>query len=481
MKRQDLWIALALFVGLSSLYFAVSKGITSSNDGSHYALTRTLVENGTFALMQFDDYAEGNDIALVGDVLYSDRPPGNALVASLFYRAGGWFPDPLTPIPSKHDAENDRLLTVMFLPVWAGALTAVLLYLLLRQLFNIGSGVALTAVLFHALGTIHFKYSTVFFSHALSGLLVLTCIGLLLWLWKQPDWRGYGLLGGLLGLSVLVEYSNGLLVGLISLLVLWQWWQWREQKTSVAKAILAYTLLGLLSAGFLAYYNNTNFGSPFTLSYDYAINYDWAGEFGSTFNFPLREGLRNMLWFGAGDGWCNPTCFNQGFLLLSPVLGLAILGVWGMARKWPRETAVILTIFLSYLILFAKHRTSHGFTANGRYLAPFLPLLVFPLAFTLNWIKQRPPTWGTVLNLFASGLFFLSLRNMLWHIGRSFHYQLDPTQLNPLIAHPDNWRYWAEILLPNWGNLPLLWLAEVILLLFIASLGWIWQSRRRVG
>lgn len=476
MKRQDLWIVLALFVGLSSLYFAVSKGITSSNDGSHYALTRTLVENRSFALMQFDDYAEGNDIAIVDDVLYSDRPPGNALIASLFYRAGSWFPDPLTPIPSKHDAENDRLLTVMFLPVWAGALTAVLLYLLLRQIFQFGQGVSLTAVLFYALGTIQVKYSTVLFSHALSGLLVVVCVGLLLWLWKKPDWRGYGLLGGLLGLSVLVEYSNGLLVALLSFVVLWQWWGWRTQ---LFNASVAYALFGLLSAGFLAYYNATNFGSPFTLSYAYAINYDWAGEFTTTFNFPLYEGLRNMIWFGAGDGWCNPTCFNQGFLLLSPVLGLAVLGIWGMGRKWPRETAVILTIFLSYLILFAKHRTSHGFTADGRYLTPFLPLLTFPMAVTLHWIQQKQQrAW---LNMIAYGLFFLSLGNIGWHIGRSFHYNLDPTQLNPLVAHPDNWQYWSQILLPNWGNLPLLWFADLLLLAFIAGLWMIWQSRKRVG
>ncbi|MEJ2750188.1 MAG: hypothetical protein P8183_20115, partial [Anaerolineae bacterium] len=55
---NDWLVAIVLFVGLSSLYFATVSGITSSNDGSHYALTRTMAENHTFALKQFDDYAE---------------------------------------------------------------------------------------------------------------------------------------------------------------------------------------------------------------------------------------------------------------------------------------------------------------------------------------------------------------------------------------------------------------------------------------
>ena len=81
---------------LSSVYYATASGITSSNDGSHYALMRTMVENRTFALQQFDDYAEGNDVAITEDGrLFSDRPPGTALAGVLFYLAGGALPEPL--------------------------------------------------------------------------------------------------------------------------------------------------------------------------------------------------------------------------------------------------------------------------------------------------------------------------------------------------------------------------------------------------
>ena len=65
--RADRLIALSLIIGLSAVYFITVGGITGSNDGSHYALLWTMVANRTFALEQFDDFAEGNDVAITPD------------------------------------------------------------------------------------------------------------------------------------------------------------------------------------------------------------------------------------------------------------------------------------------------------------------------------------------------------------------------------------------------------------------------------
>ena len=106
LDRADWLIATALFVGLSVVYFLTLAGITSSNDGSHYALLRTMVENRAFTLNQFDDFAEGNDVAITPDGrLFSDRPPGTAVAGIPFYWLGGLLTqDPLperevTPAP----------------------------------------------------------------------------------------------------------------------------------------------------------------------------------------------------------------------------------------------------------------------------------------------------------------------------------------------------------------------------------------------
>ena len=460
-QRADRIVMIVLFVGLSSLYFATASGITSSNDGSHYALTRTMVENHAFALMQFDDYAEGNDIAIRDGVLYSDRPPGTAILSTLFYTLGQYLPDPRTPLPSRHDAENPRLLYVMLLPVLAGAGTAVLLYLFLRQngVTMMGAG---TAVLMFSLGTAQWKYSTVLFSHALSGFLVLLAIYLALRLNRASPWPRYLFLGLVLGFSVLVEYSNGLLVIMVGLFVLVGIRPFTLRHIFIKLG--SFVLGGLGPALFLATYNNVNFGSPLTLSYAFAINYPWAGHFFSTFSWPLLPGLQALLVWGEGGGWCNPTCYNQGLFLLSPIMLLALPGFWLYFRRARRPFWLTTTVFLVYLLLFAKHFTAHGFTGDGRYLIPFLSLLAISLAYTVDWLLHptQHPLRLTAFAIITYGLFFLSMRNMLLHIGFSYNYNLDLSQLSPLIASPQNWRYLANTLFPNQGNLPLLWLLQAL-------------------
>ncbi len=473
------WITLILlFVGLSSFYFATVSGITSSNDGSHYALARTMVENHAFALKQFDDYAEGNDIAVREGVLYSDRPPGTAVLSTLFYTLGGRLPAPRSRLPSRHDADNPRLLYVLLLPVWAGAGTAVLLYLFLRGQ-NVTRVGAVTAVLLFSLGTAQWKYSAVLFSHALSGFLVLLAVFLAAHAAPSSRWGRYLLLGFVLGFAVLVEYSNGLLVIIVGLFVL------SGIRPFTPRRILAvmgpFVMGGLVPAAFLAYYNNVNFGSPFTLSYAYAVNYPWAGSFFSTFSWPLLPGLRALLIWGEGGGWCDPTCVNQGLFLLSPVMLLALPGVWFYFRRARvrRQFWLTNTVFVIYLLLFAKHFTSHGFTGDGRYLVPFLSLLAIPLAYTLDWslTQFQKPARQFILTGIIFGLFFLSWRNMFLHIGFSYNYHLDLSRLDRMIASPQNWRYLGHEIFRNTGNLPLFWLLEGVGL----GVGLIWSRYRGRG
>ncbi|MBS3783391.1 MAG: phospholipid carrier-dependent glycosyltransferase, partial [Anaerolineae bacterium] len=209
MTRTDRLLCLTLFVVLSSIYFATVSGITCSNDGSHYALTRVLAEEGRFTIESYDGYAEGNDVAVRDGKLYSDRPPGTALMASAFYGIGNWLPSPLIPLESRHDPGNPRLLYVMLVPVWAGTGTVLLLYLLLREL-NLSVFSALTASVAFALGTAHWKYSSVLFSHAPSALLVLSSVYLVVRMGRtsQRPWSLPFALGLLAGCSVLVEYFS---------------------------------------------------------------------------------------------------------------------------------------------------------------------------------------------------------------------------------------------------------------------------------
>ncbi len=464
-RLSDGVLVVLLFIGLSSLYMATVSGITSSNDGSHYALLRTMVANRSFALKSFDDYAEGNDIAIVDGELFSDRPPGNAVTAVPFYLLADVLPQP-EPLPSRHDAENPRLFWVMALPVLAGTGTAVLLFVLLRQL-AISPAAAFLTVFFFATGTTHWKYSTVFFSHALSSFLVMLAVVMAVWLGKRPyrHWGWYALLGLALGWSVVVEYSNGLLVVIVSAFALFTLnpFNWRRAWRTMLPLVIA----GFIPAAFLAFYNWSNFGSPFTLSYAFARNYPWAANFSTTFSYPLSDGLRALLWWGKGDGWCGGDCWNQGIFLLSPVLLLALLGLWSYGRRFPRHFVLTMGIFGVYVLLFARHRTMHGFTHDGRYLMPYLGLLALPLGFVVDGVvlNGKRPFLQTAALVTTFGLYFLSLRNMALHIATSFNYHFDAAQLQPFVAHPANWHYLLHTLFPNVANLPYWWAVTAVFLL----------------
>ncbi|MBP6787090.1 MAG: phospholipid carrier-dependent glycosyltransferase [Candidatus Promineofilum sp.] len=464
LDRADWLIATALFVGLSVVYFLTLAGITSSNDGSHYALLRTMVANRAFTLNQFDDFAEGNDIAITPDGrLFSDRPPGTAVAGVPFYWLGGLLtqdplPNPLPggegAMPSRHDAANPRLPYVLLLPVLAGAGTAALLYALLRYL-DVGRAAALTAVIFFALGTTQWKYSTVLFSHALSGFLIVLSVTLALLLAERElaGWSWYALLGFALGAAVVVEYSNALLLPIVGLFWLWRSWPRaaRRPLTTVLPALAA----AAVPLAFLAWYNTVNFGRPWTLSYTYAVNYPWAGAFATTFSFPLLAGLRALLWWGEGGGWCGgPPCLNQGLLLLSPLWVLALPGLVVFLRRRQAAFGLMTGLFLVYLLLFAKHHTSHGFTADGRYLVPFLGLLVPALGFALDWLfdPRRGAIFRTVAALVVYGLFFLSLGRQMAHIGTSYGYTLDLAALQLPLARPENVGLVLRAVFPNAAN-----------------------------
>ncbi len=93
-------IPLLIFLTVSSIYFAALSGVTSSNDGSHYALVRALVDRRSFEIAPYLEFTEHQDYSLNGERRYSDRPPGTALLAAPLYALGTLSPAPNVPVPS---------------------------------------------------------------------------------------------------------------------------------------------------------------------------------------------------------------------------------------------------------------------------------------------------------------------------------------------------------------------------------------------
>jgi hypothetical protein len=318
---------------------------------------------------------------------------------------------------------------------------------------------ALTGSLAFAFGTTNWKYGGVLFSHSLSALLVMGGAALAIRAGRAGALKwGTGLLLGLvLGLAVLVEYSSalfGLIVGVYLLASL------RGALFSGDRWWIGVLLLGvgaLLPVGLLMGYNAANFGGPLTTSYHYAINYPWAANLSTTFDVPFRQGIPGMLWYGH-DALGEE---NQGLFLLMPVALLGLAGVGRYFRRARGEAIFVVGLFAAALLLFARHHTFSGFTADGRYLVPFLGLWFVPVGFAFEWIEEiEAPAWKTAALFVAYGLLFLSARNMLAHIAFSYNYHLDPGLVARRASTPANWAYILGSVFVNWQNAPLLWLVE---------------------
>ena len=86
--RERLWLTIALAL-LLVLYLSSSYGVVGSNDGSHFAACRALVERGTFQIADGVLFAI-EDVAVHDGRRYSNKPPGTALLAVPLYRESGF-------------------------------------------------------------------------------------------------------------------------------------------------------------------------------------------------------------------------------------------------------------------------------------------------------------------------------------------------------------------------------------------------------
>lgn len=472
-RIRPVFLNWVLFFVVATLYYATTAGTTSSNDGSHYALLRSMGDEGRFSIETYAEYAEGNDLAIRDGVIYSDRPPGTALFSLPVYWIGRSLPQ-IAPLATRHDEGNPVLAYVMMVPVAAGAAVVVILFHILRS-YDLSMFASITTALAFALGTISWKYGSVLYSHSLSAFAILASVSLTLISIRDGYIRvrtGMAL-GVLLGGSILVEYSNLIFVVLILLYLVIMlnralistplWW-----------LPLLCILLGLGSAGgFLAYYNTVNFGGPFQTSYDFAINYPWAASFATTFDVPLWQGLPAMLWYGV-DALGEE---NQGLFLLMPVTLLGIGGVYYYVRERWQEAILTISIFVIYLLLFSMHHTFSGFTFDGRYLMPFLALWFIPIGFAFEHImfEDDAVIWALLL-FFGYALLFLSVRNQIAHIAFSYNYHLDPGLVARRAATPQNWGYILGNIFVNWRNIPLLWAVIVIVTAISTGVAYLFEQ-----
>lgn len=470
MHRTDWRIAIFLAVLLAVTYFATAAGITSSNDGSHYALLRALVDQGSFEISDYLSFTEGLDYALLGDRRYSDRPPGTAFLATPLYAFSAELPSPPQPMPSKHDPDNPRLAYALLTPALLTAGAAALLFMVLRGHFSLSRPTGVLTTLGFGLGSMAWKYGSVLYSHAASGAVVLLTLALVL-RWRGRAWptqraalaANLGL-GALLGSSILMEYTNIVFIALVG--VYWVWHIGRAGRSGRWSAAAFFVAGGALPGLLLMGYNTLNFGGPLELSTFHVDISRWPqnASFFSDFATPLRVGLPAMLFYGSD---------NQGLFWLAPITLAGLAGVSELWRRSRGEWGLIVGVFAVMLTLFSASTTFNPYTNDGRYLTPFLGVWFMLVGFGVE--RGLRSTWGTGV---VYGLLFLSMRNQFWHIAFAWGHGLDVAQLRPWSFAPDNILRVAGAVWPNAANA--LWLGAALVGMWGLgeAVGWLVRRRR---
>lgn len=348
-KNKGAWL-LAIYFFLSVYLLPMFPHGGSANELTRWATAASLVEKGSFEISWTEPLIGPNvDTAKVGDRVYSNKAPGTAILAAPIYAIVRLF-------VGSPDASNIRIswfamrfvlstLPLLLLGVWLYA----------RKVDEF----ALATLLF---ATPLFLYSLLLFSHVFVAVLLYFAFRFLYDQRYIMPWHCL-LSGALCGLAVISEFTAIFPVAAFAAGLLF------TDKRERYRRVVFFVLGGLPFAAFLAAYNYSLFGSPFSMSYAHESFPEWAevanqGVFG--IGFPTLSNAYLLLF--------SP---SRGLIFTAPVLILSIVAFFTTRdSKLLRERVKIAAIILTILVM-CGHGAAHGGWAFGpRYLVIIIPLLL---------------------------------------------------------------------------------------------------------
>jgi len=389
-------IGFALFWLLVLAYgFMIPLG-ANWNAESHLYLTFAIVDHHS---VNIDPYHQRlGDESFYGGHYYTDKAPGLSFLAVPLY-AGLRAVNPHTKgqgygvhshmrysIP--RSTVYLRYIITYLLIVLPSAIFGVLLWLFLRR-FTQSDGWALAIAVVYSLGTIAFVYSTQFFSHQVTAILL---FGSFLVMFSRVRMQapnmtvlGFAALAGLLaGYAVITEYPAAVIAALLAAYCY-------VVAPGRARALVAF-ILGLVPAAALnVTYNLLAFGKPFSTGYSYVHSEAYqsqvhAGTLGLA--NPASYGIRAPSWNSLWQITFGP---YRGIFLISPVLLLFFVGVVFLWRRrdlraefWLCSLVVILYFLMDASRGVEQNGWSGGWSIASRHLTPMLPFMLLPIALALR-------------------------------------------------------------------------------------------------
>jgi 4-amino-4-deoxy-L-arabinose transferase-like glycosyltransferase len=243
LSRVALYVVLAAYVALGSLYAIHTPAWQVPDEPAHYNYIGTIVEQHALPVLQAGDY----DQAYL-DQLKSKLFPPDLPVTAIRYE--GWQP-PLYYLLAApvFAATGGSLVSIRLFTLLIGSFVVVLTWRLAREIFPAEPGLALTAAGFVAFVPQHVAMMAAANNDALTEVLIVLGLWLLVRMLLGAQVPGWAL-GLVLGLGFLTKLTAYPLAGLIALALLLvarrQGWSARRLISALPRVYVPAILLGCL-------------------------------------------------------------------------------------------------------------------------------------------------------------------------------------------------------------------------------------------
>jgi hypothetical protein len=278
------------------------------------------------------------------------------------------------PIIFNFGYQNLALTFITFFAISIpSALLGTILFLFAAR-FTHRDSYAFVLALVYGLGTVAFPYSRAFFQHQIAAFGAFVGF-VLLWRVIHEDLK-FGWLwvvGLLFGLAAISEYPVVPFLGLIFL--------WAAHRRSIRLQLYRIMLGALPLLLVLVAYDLAAFDTPLPVGYRYHVVHREAH----------RQGLMGVTvpsWEALYGLTISPF---RGLFFISPMLIVAIPGLYSMWRQKVRGMAVLLTCIIAGFFLYNASYLFWwgGYAVGPRYLVPMLPFMILPMSLTLNqWLDR---------------------------------------------------------------------------------------------
>lgn len=372
-------LVLLTLASFAFLYFISSAGINCSNDGSHFALAKSIFHNQSTEIKPFFSYVKCCDYAEKDGKIYSDRLPGNALLM-LPFLAYAHLLD-FAGLKNLTTLYEPDVVAVSLLPNICALLCLIVLFLMFRQSgFNFNYAYIATVVF--GLTTLHWLEATHAFSHMPSSFFVLLVIYLIFRvkdISKDQNIIFYAVAA--IGFSTLIELQNVLF--LLPVAVFLALSMTHEDFQNYKKWFPVLGISILIITFFIAnlvFYNYLAFGEFLLKSNAYNPNFPEEKSFATALEGDFLSGLDKLLtsfsnipaYYNWASGRGNDI---PGLFVSSPILFVSLYGFVLFYKKEKTKAILFISMITISILIAAFHKTTltrHIFTITPFFFFPFI-------------------------------------------------------------------------------------------------------------